>query len=54
MYDIVYNLRTAVKVQVLSDFMAEWTKIQTPPKERELEYWTITFAGSLQLQGAGG
>jgi ribonuclease HI len=28
-------------------------EIQTPPKERELEYWTINFVGSLQLQGAG-
>jgi hypothetical protein len=27
--------------------------MQTPPKERELEYWTINFDGSLQLQGAG-
>jgi ribonuclease HI len=26
---------------------------QTPPKERELEYWTINFDGSLQLQGVG-
>jgi hypothetical protein len=33
--------------------MAEWTETQTPPKERELEYWTINFDGSLQLQGAG-
>jgi ribonuclease HI len=33
--------------------VAEWTEIQTPPKEKELEYWTINFVGSLQLQGAG-
>jgi ribonuclease HI len=33
--------------------VAEWTKTQTPPEERELEYWTINFDGSLQLQGAG-
>jgi ribonuclease HI len=33
--------------------MAEWTEIQTPPKERELEYWTINFNGSVQLLGAG-
>jgi ribonuclease HI len=32
--------------------MAEWTETQTPPKERELEYWTNNFDGSLQLQGA--
>jgi ribonuclease HI len=33
--------------------VVEWTEIQTPPKEREMEYWTINFDGSLQLQGAG-
>jgi hypothetical protein len=38
MYDIIYKPMTAIKAQVLSDFMAEWTEIQTPPKERELEY----------------
>jgi ribonuclease HI len=53
MYDIVYKPRTTIKAQALSDFVAEWTEIQTPPKERELEFWTINFNGSLQLQGAG-
>jgi hypothetical protein len=53
MYDIVYKPRTAIKAQDLSDFMAEWTETQTPPKERELEYWTINFDGSLQHQSAG-
>jgi hypothetical protein len=53
MYDIVYKLRTAIKTQALSDFVVEWTETQTPPKERELEYWTINFDGSLQLQGTG-
>jgi hypothetical protein len=38
MYDIIYKPRTAIKAQALSDFMAEWTETQTPPKERELEY----------------
>jgi hypothetical protein len=38
MYDIVYKPRTTIKTQVLSDFMAKWTEIQTPPKEKELEY----------------
>jgi ribonuclease HI len=42
-----------IEAQALSDFVAEWTEIQTPPKERELEYWTINFDGSVQLQGAG-
>jgi hypothetical protein len=52
MYDLVYKPRTAIKAQALKDFVAEWMKTQTPPKERELEYWTINFDGSLQLQGA--
>jgi hypothetical protein len=38
MYDIVYNPQAAIKAQALSDFMAEWTETQTPPKERKLEY----------------
>jgi ribonuclease HI len=53
MYDIVYKPSTAIKAQTLSDFMAEWIEMQTPPKKKELEYWTINFDGSLQLQGAG-
>jgi hypothetical protein len=47
MYDIVYKPRTIIKAQALSDFMAEWIEIQTPPREN----WTINFDGSLQLQG---
>jgi hypothetical protein len=45
-YDIIYKPRIAIKAQALSDFVAEWTKTQTPPKEKELEYWTINFDGS--------
>jgi ribonuclease HI len=33
--------------------VAEWKEMQTTPMERELNYWTINFDGSLQLQGAG-
>jgi hypothetical protein len=51
MYDIVYKPRTTIKAQALSDFVAEWTEIQTPSKERVLEYWTINFDASLQLPG---
>jgi hypothetical protein len=53
MYDIVYKPRTTIKAQALSDFITEWTETQTPPRDRELEYWTINFDGSLQLKGVG-
>jgi ribonuclease HI len=33
--------------------VAEWTDTQSPPLKHELEYWTIIFNGSLQLQGVG-
>jgi hypothetical protein len=46
MFDIIYKTRTVIKAQALSDFVAKWTVIQTPPKEREQEYWTINFDGS--------
>jgi hypothetical protein len=49
MYDIVYKPRTMIKAQALNDFMAERMETQTPPKQRELEYWTINFDGSLQI-----
>jgi hypothetical protein len=47
MYDIAYKPSTVVKALALSVFMTKWTEIQTPPKERELEYWTIDFDGNL-------
>jgi hypothetical protein len=53
MYDIIYKPRIAIKAHALRDFVAEWTEVQTPPKEKELEYWTINFDGCLQLQGVG-
>jgi hypothetical protein len=37
MYDIIYKPRIAMKAQALSDFMAEWTETQTPPREREMD-----------------
>jgi hypothetical protein len=53
MYDIVYKPRTTLKAQALSDYMAECIETRAPLKERELDYWTINFDRSLQLQGAG-
>jgi hypothetical protein len=53
MYDIVYMPMTSIKAQSLSDFVAKWPETQSPPPERGLEYRTINFDGSLQLQGVG-
>jgi hypothetical protein len=53
MYDIIYQPQMAIKAQAISNFVAEWTETQTAPKEKEMEYWTINFDGSLQLQGVG-
>jgi hypothetical protein len=38
MYDIIYKPHTAIKAQVLSDFVAEWAETRILPKESELEY----------------
>jgi ribonuclease HI len=53
MYDIVFKIRTTINAQALSDFIVEWTETQSQPPECELEYCTINFDGSLQLQGIG-
>ena len=53
MYDIEFKPRTTIKAQALSDFVVEWTEAQLLGDITELEFWTIYFHGSLQLQGAG-
>ena len=49
---VTYVPRTAIKSQVLADFIAEWTEVQTPPLSTSLEYWTLYFDGSLMVVGA--
>ena len=50
---ISYAPRTAIKSQVLADFIVEWTKIEMPPAAVDQEYWTMYFDGSLMKKGAG-
>jgi ribonuclease HI len=38
MHDIVFRPRTRIKAQALSNLVAEWTKTQSLPPERELKY----------------
>ena len=33
-----YASRTAIKSQVLADFIVEWTEVQTPPATIDQEY----------------
>ena len=49
---ITYASRMAIKSQVLADFIAEWTGVQTPPAVVDQEYWTMYFDGSLMKKGA--
>jgi hypothetical protein len=51
--NITYAPRRAIKSQVLADFVAEWTEIQTPPASIEHETWTMYFDGSVMKKGAG-
>ena len=48
---ILYAPRTAIKSQVLADFIAEWTEIQMPPAVIDQEYWMMYFDGSLMKKG---
>ena len=49
---IAYAPRTVIKSQVLADFIAEWTEVQTPSAVVDQEYWTMYFDGSLMKKGA--
>ena len=50
---ITYVPRTAIKSQVLVDFIAEWTKVQMAPPLTCQEYWTLYLDGSLMAMGMG-
>ena len=40
---ITYASRTAIKSQVLANFIAEWTEVQMPSMVVDQEYWTMYF-----------
>jgi hypothetical protein len=50
--NIDFKPRTAIKSQVLVDFMAEWREIQLPTPTERPEHWVMYFDGSLKLEGA--
>jgi hypothetical protein len=51
--NITYAPRSAIKSQVLTDFVAEWTEMQIPPAKIEHETWIMYFNGSIMKEGAG-
>jgi hypothetical protein len=46
-HGISYAPWTAIRSQVLADFVAEWTKIQMPSAAIDQEHWTMYFDRSL-------
>ena len=51
--DITYKPRDVIKSQVLADFIAEWTEVQTPGPPDRSNSWTMYFDGSKRNEGAG-
>ncbi|KAK1678938.1 hypothetical protein QYE76_039786 [Lolium multiflorum] len=51
--DINYEARTAIKSQVLADFIADWTEAPEGTPVPEPEVWVTHFDGSKQHQGSG-
>jgi hypothetical protein len=45
--------RTAIKLQALVDFMAEWRENQVEALTNLPEHWVMYFNGSLKLGGGG-
>ena len=52
-YTIDFRPRHMIKSQVLVNFIAEWTDMQTPILVVHLEHWTMYFDRSLNLDSAG-
>jgi hypothetical protein len=50
---INFKPRTAIKSQVLVDFMAEWRENQIPTLVDKPEHETMYFDWSLKLDGSG-
>ncbi|KAK1667106.1 hypothetical protein QYE76_055265 [Lolium multiflorum] len=52
-FDINYKARTAIKSQILADFVADWTEAPDENLEPKPETWVMHFDGSKQHQGSG-
>ena len=52
-FDISYEPRTAIKSQVLVDFIVDWTEPMDKTPLPELGYWIMHFDGSKMKKGSG-
>jgi hypothetical protein len=52
-WEITYQHQSAIKSQVLPDFIAEWTEAQMPKLPDLSNSWTIFVDGSKRVSGAG-
>src|SRR3954464_188195 len=50
--DLKFKHPTAIKAQVLPDFLIEWIEVQTPGPPDLSNSWTMFFDGSKRQQGA--
>jgi ribonuclease HI len=50
---LAYAPHKAIKSQILADFVAEWTDMQLPPLQIQVECWILYFDGSVMKTGAG-
>jgi ribonuclease HI len=51
-FDLEFCPWQAIKSQILTDFVSEWTETQQPPPAEKPEHWKMYFDGSLNLEGA--
>jgi hypothetical protein len=52
-YNIIFEPRTAIKSQVLEDFIVDWTGPMGPQQEHAETVWTIHCDGAWCHMGAG-
>jgi hypothetical protein len=60
-FQLHFTAATAIKSQVLADFIAEWTEapikeeepLSSLPTKEDLGCWIMYFDGAISLEGAG-
>jgi hypothetical protein len=52
-FNLEFCLQQAIKSQIHTDFISEWTETLQPPPAEKPEHWKMYFDGSLILEGPG-